>query len=196
MTEEMLQLAKPFLDALHKNPERYDLPKIEAAYLYAFRAHAGQRRQSGEPYICHPIAVAQSIVELGLDTDSVCAALLHDTVEDCGTSVEDIRELFGDQIKTKFRPHHFPFTEPSCEVDVQCFECKGEGCRVCKGEGWIELLGAGMVHPKVLEGCGIDTSIYSGFAFGIGLERLTMRRFNISDMRLMYENDVRFLNQF
>ena len=101
MTEEMLQLAKPFLDALHKNPERYDLPKIEAAYLYAFRAHAEQRRQSGEPYICHPIAVAQSIVELGLDTDSVCAALLHDTVEDCeGVSTTDIRARFGEDVAT------------------------------------------------------------------------------------------------
>lgn len=113
-----------------------------------------------------------------------------------GTLNTLVKRLYGDDAVTRFRPHHFPFTEPSCEVDVQCFECGGKGCRVCKGEGWIELLGAGMVHPKVLEGCGIDSTVYSGFAFGIGLERTAMRRFNISDLRLIYENDVRFLNQF
>lgn len=113
-----------------------------------------------------------------------------------GTLNTLVKRLYGENTVTRFRPHHFPFTEPSCEVDVQCFECGGKGCRVCKGEGWIELLGAGMVHPKVLEGCGIDSSVYSGFAFGIGLERMAMRRFNISDLRLIYENDVRFLNQF
>ena len=107
-----------------------------------------------------------------------------------------LRRLYGPDTVTRFRPHHFPFTEPSCEVDVQCFECHGEGCRVCKGEGWIEVLGAGMVHPKVLAGCGIDPEEYSGFAFGVGLERLAMRRFSISDLRLMFENDVRFLRQF
>ncbi|MDD4510762.1 MAG: phenylalanine--tRNA ligase subunit alpha [Oscillospiraceae bacterium] len=107
-----------------------------------------------------------------------------------------VQRLYGSGTKIRFRPHHFPFTEPSCEVDVQCFECQGSGCRVCKGEGWIELLGAGMVHPKVLEGCGIDTNVYSGFAFGIGVERMTMRRFSISDLRLIYENDIRFLSQF
>lgn len=107
-----------------------------------------------------------------------------------------VARLYGEGTKTRFRPHHFPFTEPSCEVDVQCFECGGKGCRVCKGEGWIELLGAGMVHPRVLEFCGIDSSVYSGFAFGIGLERMTMRRFRISDMRLFFENDIRFLDQF
>ena len=113
-----------------------------------------------------------------------------------GTLNTLVRRLYGESAVTRFRPHHFPFTEPSCEVDIQCFECGGAGCRVCKGEGWIELLGAGMVHPKVLEGCGIDSSVYSGFAFGIGLERITMRRFGISDLRLIYENDVRFLSQF
>jgi len=107
-----------------------------------------------------------------------------------------MKALYGPEAVLRFRPHHFPFTEPSCEVDVQCFECHGAGCRTCKGEGWIELLGAGMVHPRVLEGCGIDTSVYSGFAFGIGLERLTMRRFGISDLRLIYDNDLRFLTQF
>lgn len=113
-----------------------------------------------------------------------------------GTLNTLIKNLYGENTVTRFRPHHFPFTEPSCEVDVQCFECGGKGCRVCKGEGWIELLGAGMVHPKVLAGCNIDPAVYSGFAFGMGLERMAMRRFNISDLRLIYENDVRFLNQF
>ena len=107
-----------------------------------------------------------------------------------------LKRLYGPETVTRFRPHHFPFTEPSCEVDIQCFECHGEGCRVCKGEGWIEVLGAGMVHPRVLAGCGIDPEEYSGFAFGVGLERLAMRRFNISDLRLLFENDVRFLRQF
>ena len=107
-----------------------------------------------------------------------------------------VQKLYGENTRTRFRPHHFPFTEPSCEVDVECFECHGKGCRVCKGEGWIELLGAGMVHPKVLEGCGIDTSKYSGFAFGVGADRMTMMRLNISDLRLLFENDVRFLEQF
>ena len=113
-----------------------------------------------------------------------------------GTLNELVHRLYGPETKTRFRPHHFPFTEPSCEVDVQCFECGGRGCRVCKGEGWIELLGAGMVHPKVLEGCGIDTEKYSGFAFGVGAERMAMFRFGISDLRLMFENDTRFLEQF
>jgi phenylalanyl-tRNA synthetase alpha chain len=109
---------------------------------------------------------------------------------------ELMRGLYGPDVKTRFRPHHFPYTEPSCEVDVQCFECGGAGCRVCKQEGWIELLGCGMVHPKVLAGCGIDPDVYSGFAFGVGVERLAMRRFAIPDMRLLYENDLRFLTQF
>jgi phenylalanyl-tRNA synthetase alpha chain len=107
-----------------------------------------------------------------------------------------VEKLYGAGTKTRFRPHHFPFTEPSCEVDVQCFNCGGSGCRVCKGEGWIELLGAGMVHPKVLAGCGIDSEVYSGFAFGIGLERMTLLRYSIDDMRLIFENDMRFLSQF
>jgi phenylalanyl-tRNA synthetase alpha chain len=113
-----------------------------------------------------------------------------------GTLDTLMKKLYGEDTVTRFRPHHFPFTEPSCEVDVQCFECGGKGCRVCKGEGWIEILGAGMVHPKVLENCGIDSSVYTGYAFGLGLERLAMRRFDISDLRLVYENDVRFLSQF
>ncbi|MBE7035371.1 MAG: phenylalanine--tRNA ligase subunit alpha [Ruminococcaceae bacterium] len=113
-----------------------------------------------------------------------------------GTLETFMKTLYGNDAVLRFRPHHFPFTEPSAEVDVSCFVCGGKGCRVCKGEGFIELLGAGMVHPKVLERCGIDTSVYSGFAFGLGLERIVMRRLNIDDMRLLYENDLRFLKQF
>lgn len=113
-----------------------------------------------------------------------------------GTLEMLIKGLYGPDAVMRLRPHHFPFTEPSCEVDLQCFKCHGAGCPTCKGEGWIELLGAGMVHPKVLEGCGIDPEKYSGFAFGIGLERMAMRRFQISDLRLIFENDIRFLSQF
>lgn len=107
-----------------------------------------------------------------------------------------IKKIYGEDTVTRFRPHHFPFTEPSCEMDVQCHKCGGEGCPTCKGEGWIEVLGAGVIHPKVLAGCGIDPDIYSGWAFGMGLERMAMRRFKISDLRLIFENDVRFLEQF
>ena len=106
------------------------------------------------------------------------------------------KSLYGEDTKIRLRPHHFPFTEPSCEIDVSCFNCGGKGCPMCKGEGWIEILGGGMVHPKVLKNCGVDPDVYSGFAFGIGLERLVMFRFNIDDMRLLYENDMRFLRQF
>ena len=113
-----------------------------------------------------------------------------------GTLNTLVKKLYGENTVTRFRPHHFPFTEPSCEMDVQCHKCGGKGCPTCKGEGWIEILGAGMIHPKVLEGCGIDTDVYSGWAFGMGLERLAMRRFKISDLRLIFENDVRFLQQF
>ncbi|NLB29400.1 MAG: phenylalanine--tRNA ligase subunit alpha, partial [Clostridiales bacterium] len=113
-----------------------------------------------------------------------------------GTLNALVARLYGPGTQTRFRPHHFPFTEPSCEVDVQCFVCGGIGCRTCKGEGWIELLGSGMVHPKVLSGVGIDPDVYSGFAFGIGIERMTMLRFEITDMRLLFENDMRFLSQF
>ena len=106
------------------------------------------------------------------------------------------KKLFGEDTKIRLRPHHFPFTEPSVEVDLTCWSCGGKGCRVCKGEGWIEVLGAGMVHPEVLENCGIDSEEYSGFAFGIGVERTAMGRYGIDDIRLLYENDVRFLKQF
>ncbi|MBR7112304.1 MAG: phenylalanine--tRNA ligase subunit alpha, partial [Clostridia bacterium] len=113
-----------------------------------------------------------------------------------GTLETFAKKMFGEATKIRFRPHHFPFTEPSAEVDVSCFVCGGKGCRVCKGEGWIEILGAGMVHPFVLENCGIDPEVYSGFAFGMGLERVTMTRYGIDDIRLFYENDERFLKQF
>ena len=113
-----------------------------------------------------------------------------------GTLNAVMEQLYGEGTKTRFRPHHFPFTEPSCEMDVQCHKCGGVGCPTCKGEGWIEVLGAGMIHPKVLEMSGIDPEVYSGWAFGMGLERMAMRRFKIADLRLIFENDVRFLEQF
>ena len=113
-----------------------------------------------------------------------------------GTLAEFAKELFGPETKVKFRPHHFPFTEPSAEVDVTCFKCGGRGCRFCKGSGWIEILGCGMVHPHVLEMSGIDPEEYSGFAFGVGLERIALLKYEIDDMRLLYENDIRFLKQF
>ena len=113
-----------------------------------------------------------------------------------GTLNAVMEELYGKGTVTRFRPHHFPFTEPSCEMDIQCHKCHGAGCPTCKGEGWIEVLGAGMVHPKVLEGCGIDSNVYSGWAFGMGLERLALGHFKIGDLRLIFENDVRFLEQF
>ena len=106
------------------------------------------------------------------------------------------KRLYGENVRVRFRPHHFPYTEPSAEMDLQCFKCGGEGCPLCKGEGWIEMLGSGMVRPEVLQNCGIDPDEYSGFAFGVGLERITMMRYKIDDMRLLYENDSRFLEQF
>lgn len=121
----------------------------------------------------------------------------HITMADLrGTLDAFAKRLYGEDIATRFRPSFFPFTEPSAEVDLTCFNCRGKGCRMCKGTGWIEVLGSGMVNPKVLEMCGIDSSKYSGFAFGIGLERITMLRYGIPDMRLMYEGDERFLRQF
>ena len=113
-----------------------------------------------------------------------------------GTLEMFAKKCLGENTKIRFRPHHFPFTEPSAEADVSCFVCGGKGCKVCKGEGWIELLGCGMVHPNVFKNCGIDPEIYSGFAFGFGVERIAMAKFGIEDMRLLFENDVRFLKQF
>jgi hypothetical protein len=113
-----------------------------------------------------------------------------------GTLAEFAKKLFGDNVKVKFRPHHFPFTEPSAEMDVTCFKCLGKGCRFCKGSGWIEILGCGMVHPHVFDMCGVDKEKYQGFAFGLGLERVALLKYEIDDMRLLYENDIRFINQF
>ena len=137
-------------------------------------------------------------------THSPCFHQIEGMVIDEGITFADLKgtlevfakKLFGENVALKFRPHHFPFTEPSAEVDVTCFKCGGKGCRMCKGEGWIEILGCGMIHPKVLERCNVDTSKYSGFAFGIGLERIALLKYEIDDMRLLYENDVRFLGQF
>ena len=113
-----------------------------------------------------------------------------------GTLEVFAKKLFGEDTKVKFRPHHFPFTEPSAEMDVTCFKCHGSGCRFCKGSGWIEILGCGMVHPHVFDMCGVDKNEYNGFAFGIGLERIALLKYEIDDMRLLYENDIRFLKQF
>ena len=139
--------------------------------------------------------------------DATHSPLFHQVeglVVDKGITMGDLKgmletfakTLFGGETRLRFRPHHFPFTEPSAEVDVSCFVCGGKGCRVCKNEGWIEILGAGMVHPFVLENCGIDPNVYSGFAFGMGVERIAMKHYGIDDMRLLYENDTRFLEQF
>ncbi len=141
------------------------------------------------------------------EVDATHSPMFHQVegmVIDKGVTMADLKgtlntvaqRMYGADTKTRFRPHHFPFTEPSCELDVQCHKCGGAGCATCKGEGWIELLGAGMIHPHVLEMSGIDPEVYSGWAFGFGLERTAMRRFKIDDLRLIFENDVRFLEQF
>ena len=141
------------------------------------------------------------------DVDATHSPLFHQfegLVVDRGITMGDLKgmlelfakNMFGADTRIRFRPHHFPFTEPSAEVDVSCFACGGKGCRICKGEGWIEILGAGMVHPFVLSNCGIDPEIYSGFAFGMGIERVAMKHYGIDDIRLFYENDERFLKQF
>ncbi len=139
--------------------------------------------------------------------DATHSPLFHQfegLVVDKGIQMSDLKgalemfakRMFGEDTKVRFRPHHFPFTEPSAEVDVSCFACGGKGCRLCKGEGWIEVLGAGMVHPNVLRMSGIDPEVYTGFAFGMGIERIAMLKYHIDDLRLAYENDVRFLSQF
>ena len=141
------------------------------------------------------------------EVDATHSPMFHQVegmVIDKGVTMADLKgtlnlvmkKLYGEGTVTRFRPHHFPFTEPSCEMDVQCHKCGGKGCPTCKGEGWIEVLGAGMIHPRVLEMAGIDPAVYSGWAFGLGLERIAMRRFKIADLRLIFENDVRFLEQF
>ena len=141
------------------------------------------------------------------EVDATHSPMFHQIegmVIDKGVTMSDLKatlnlvveKIYGKGTVTRFRPHHFPFTEPSCELDIQCHKCGGKGCPTCKGEGWIEVLGAGMVHPKVLHNCGIDPDEYSGFAFGMGLERFAMGHFKISDLRLIFENDERFLQQF
>ena len=141
------------------------------------------------------------------EVDATHSPMFHQIegmVIDKGVTMSDLKatlnlvveQIYGKGTVTRFRPHHFPFTEPSCELDIQCHKCGGRGCPTCKGEGWIEVLGAGMVHPKVLAGCGIDPDVYSGWAFGMGLERLAMGEYKITDLRLIFENDVRFLEQF
>ena len=141
------------------------------------------------------------------EVDATHSPMFHQIeglVVDKGVTMADLKatlnlvveKIYGKGTVTRFRPHHFPFTEPSCELDIQCHKCGGKGCSTCKGEGWIEVLGAGMVHPKVLSGCGIDPDVYSGWAFGMGLERLAMGEYKITDLRLIFENDVRFLEQF
>ena len=141
------------------------------------------------------------------EVDATHSPMFHQIegmVVDKGVTMSDLKatlnlvveKIYGKGTVTRFRPHHFPFTEPSCEMDIQCHKCGGKGCPTCKGEGWIEVLGAGMVHPKVLSGCGIDPDVYSGWAFGMGLERLAMGEYKINDLRLIFENDVRFLEQF
>ena len=139
--------------------------------------------------------------------DATHSPLFHQMeglVVDKGITMGDLKGMletfakqeFGEDTKVRFRPHHFPFTEPSAEVDISCFMCGGKGCRLCKGEGWIEILGAGMVHPNVLRNCGIDPEVYSGFAFGMGVERIAMLKYHVDDIRHFYENDVRFIEQF
>ncbi len=139
--------------------------------------------------------------------DATHSPLFHQMeglVVDKGITMGDLKGMlesfakveFGEETRIRFRPHHFPFTEPSAEVDISCFMCGGKGCRLCKGEGWIEILGAGMVHPNVLRNCGIDPEVYSGFAFGMGVERIAMLKYHVDDIRHFYENDVRFIEQF
>ena len=141
------------------------------------------------------------------EVDATHSPMFHQIegmVVDKGVTMSDLKatlnlvveKIYGEGTVTRFRPHHFPFTEPSCELDIRCHKCGGKGCPTCKGEGWIEVLGAGMIHPKVLAGCGIDPDVYSGWAFGMGLERLAMGEYKINDLRLIFENDRRFLEQF
>ena len=141
------------------------------------------------------------------EVDATHSPMFHQIegmVIDKGVTMSDLKatlnlvveKIYGEGTVTRFRPHHFPFTEPSCELDIRCHKCGGKGCPTCKGEGWIEVLGCGMIHPKVLSGCGIDPDVYSGWAFGMGLERLAMGEYKIADLRLIFENDVRFLEQF
>lgn len=187
--------------------------KDEKGLLLPLRPHTSPMQVRYSRTHKPPIKVIAPGRTYRVDSDATHSPMFHQIeglVVDEGITMGDlkgaletlIKRLYGEDAVVRFRPHHFPFTEPSCEVDMQCFKCHGTGetagqvCSTCHGEGWIELLGAGMVHPKVLEGCGIDSKKYSGFAFGIGLERMAMGRLRINDLRLIFDNDVRFLSQF
>lgn len=187
--------------------------KDEKGLLLPLRPHTSPMQVRYSRTHKPPIKVIAPGRTYRVDSDATHSPMFHQIeglVVDEGITMGDlkgaletlIKRLYGEDAVVRFRPHHFPFTEPSCEVDMQCFKCHGTGetagqvCSTCHGEGWIELLGAGMVHPKVLEGCGIDPKKYSGFAFGIGLERMAMGRLRINDLRLIFDNDVRFLSQF
>ncbi len=172
-----------------------------AVYLSAMQARAMLPRKPPIRIICPGRVYRADEVDA---THSPVFHQMEGLVVDENVSMSDLRgtlgefakKLYGENTRLRFRPHHFPFTEPSAEMDCTCFKCGGKGCSLCKGEGFIEILGCGMVHPKVLEGCGIDSSVYSGFAFGIGLERITTMRYAIDDLRLLLEDDISFLEQF
>ena len=209
----------PEIERDYYNFELLNLPKDHPArdmqdtfYIteeFLLRTHTSpvqaRTMQSREPN--SPIRMIAPGTVYRCDYDATHSPMFHQVeglVVDKGVTMGDLKgilelfakQTFGEETKIRFRPHHFPFTEPSAEVDVSCFACGGKGCRMCKGEGWIEILGAGMVHPNVLRECNIDPEVYSGYAFGFGIERIAMLKYHIDDMRLLYENDVRFLNQF
>ena len=191
-------LEGPEVELDHYNFELMNIPKKHTSPM---QARAMLSRKPPIRVICPGRVYRADEVDA---THSPVFHQMEGLVVDKDVNMADLRgtlnafaeKLYGKGITTRFRPSFFPFTEPSTEVDLTCSSCHGKGCRICKGAGWIEVLGGGMVNPKVLEMCGIDSSVYSGFAFGIGLERITMLRYGISDMRLLYEGDVRFLSQF
>ena len=178
--------------------DRYAEPPVQTAdeqFMFSvIRASFNQRRKT----LVNGLSNAPGLNVSKEKIKEVLARMeLSETVRGETLTLEQFaKKLFGEDTKVKFRPHHFPFTEPSAEMDVTCFKCGGKGCRMCKGEGWIEILGCGMIHPHVFEMSGIDQNKYTGFAFGIGLERIALLKYEIDDMRLLYENDVRFLKQF
>ena len=188
--------ARDMQDTFYLSPEFLLATQTSAAQI-----HTMEKKKPPIKIVAAPGKVFRS------DDDATHSPMFHQMeglVVDKGITLCDlkgmldeiVKKLFGQDTTTRLRPSYFPFTEPSVEVDVSCFQCKGCGCKLCKGTGWIEVLGAGVVNNKVLEGCGIDTKEYSGFAFGVGLERITLLKYEIDDMRLLYENDARFLKQF
>ena len=188
--------------------EIVDGPEVELAEYNFTKLNIEESHPSAMETKTLPIRmIAPGRVYRKDEVDATHSPMFHQIegmVIDKGVTMSDLKatlnlvveKIYGKGTVTRFRPHHFPFTEPSCELDIQCHKCGGRGCPTCKGEGWIEVLGAGMVHPKVLAGCGIDPDVYSGWAFGMGLERLAMGEYKITDLRLIFENDVRFLEQF